>query len=695
MAPHSRPSPDAPRARRLTLIATIIGLVVSVLLNGIAPATASTPRDADVAPAAVADSIPLNRGMAPVVGFQAGNIISDAVFFDSSTMTAAQIDSFLRGKVTTCRAGYTCLKDFTQSTPNRPADAYCNGYAGAQNESAATILYKAAKSCGINPQVLIVMLEKEQGLVTHTWPSQWRYDMALGQGCPDTAPCDPAFAGFFYQIFGAARQMKIYTEGKYFTWYAPGKTWNVQYHPNLSCGTSPVYIANKATAALYYYTPYQPNAAALAAGFGTGDACSAYGNRNFHNFFTSWFGDLHTPTRETPFLAKSATAPEIYLVVDNIKMHVQSRTDLLSFSSRLGDPKIVSTAALAAHPVGDPATRLIRDGRDGAMYVIEPDGTRHWFSSAEQVTRYGFAMQKFVTLPPKFVDSYTKGEDVGNYFRGDTSPAYYKWEAATKRHIVNGMAWNYASKEAKGYVMLVDQGIVDKMAPGGALLGPRSLVKEANASEVFIAGFGPELLHISSWTSAYELGVTDLSIVPDGTLARNPRVSGSLLPFIACADTRYVIGGGGMTPISGSIGNTPSVSLPASVCDALPQTGVTLTAPFLIKNPAAPEIFQVSAQGFKHIKSESDLKAWLGTRTPGFYSSLSTSTISMMGTAPWLREKALVSFGSDEIYVMQDGLLRHVLSRDTLLQISAPNWPSVAQIASKYRSSYPVGADLP
>ena len=50
------------------------------------------------------------------------------------------------------------------------------------------------------------------------------------------------------------------------------------------------YIQNQATANLYYYTPYQPNAAALRAGYGEGDGCSAYGNRNFYQYFTDWFG---------------------------------------------------------------------------------------------------------------------------------------------------------------------------------------------------------------------------------------------------------------------------------------------------------------------------------------------------------------------------------------------------------------------
>lgn len=302
--PRSKSAPTI--GRFLACAAAVVGLVLGLFspVSAVAASTADTARLA--APSVTQSLSTAGEGVsqqirpATLVGFTPGNIMSDAVFFDKSTMTAASIQSFFNSRVSNCQSGYTCLKDYRQNTPNRAADRYCNGYTGGSNESAATIIYKVSQSCGINPQVLVVMLQKEQGLVTHTWPSDWRYDAALGQGCPDTAPCDPAFRGFFYQIYGAARQMQIYAEGIYFTWYAPGNTWNIRYHPNVSCGSSPVYIANIATAALYYYTPYQPNAAALAAGYGEGNSCSAYGNRNFYNYFTDWFGSTQSSTCAPP-----------------------------------------------------------------------------------------------------------------------------------------------------------------------------------------------------------------------------------------------------------------------------------------------------------------------------------------------------------------------------------------------------------
>ncbi|OIU86637.1 cell wall-binding repeat-containing protein [Microbacterium sp. AR7-10] len=278
--------------------ATTAIAVLGLILGTAVPATAT---GAIAASAVTAVGDPARTSLA---GFEPGNIISDAVFTDKTTMTEAQIQSFFNSKVATCRGGtdsygpIICLKDYKSDSVNRPADVYCKGYTGAKGESAARIIYRVAQSCGINPQVLIVMLQKEQGLITHTWPSKWRYDAALGQACPDTAPCDPKFVGFFHQIYGAARQMQIYMEGRYFQWYKAGKTWQIQWHPDRArCGTGPVYIANKATEALYYYTPYQPNAAAMRAGYGTGDSCSSYGNRNFYNYFTDWFGSTQQLAR--------------------------------------------------------------------------------------------------------------------------------------------------------------------------------------------------------------------------------------------------------------------------------------------------------------------------------------------------------------------------------------------------------------
>jgi uncharacterized protein with LGFP repeats len=282
--------------RRIAAFATTAALLVGGLSAvGSAASAAQVPSQA-VAPAAASASAIEGSIVktADLSRFQPGNIISDAAFFNRGTMTEGQIQSFLQSRVPSCQSGYVCLKDWYDTSRTTTADAMCGAYSGGIRERASAIIYKVAQACGINPQVLIVMLQKEQGLVTHTWPSDWRYTIAMGQGCPDTAACDTRYYGFFNQVYGAAWQLKRYANpsgtSAYFTWFAPGKTWNVRWHPNESCGSSPVYIQNQATANLYYYTPYQPNAAALRAGYGEGDGCSAYGNRNFYQYYTDWFG---------------------------------------------------------------------------------------------------------------------------------------------------------------------------------------------------------------------------------------------------------------------------------------------------------------------------------------------------------------------------------------------------------------------
>jgi uncharacterized protein with LGFP repeats len=232
--------------------------------------------------------------------FRAGEIISDSIFFYEDGMTEDEIQAFLVKKVPTCASGYTCLKSYKQDTRSIAADPMCKAYKGAADERASRIIYKVAQACGINPKAILVTLQKEQGLITSTAPGSYKYRSAMGYGCPDTAPCDAEYYGFFNQVYKGAWAFQRYTMPpgtgpgtsyySVYSRYAAGKTASVQYHPNVSCGSSSVKIKNKATGSLYFYTPYQPNAAALNAGYGLGNSCSAYGNRNFFNYFTDWFG---------------------------------------------------------------------------------------------------------------------------------------------------------------------------------------------------------------------------------------------------------------------------------------------------------------------------------------------------------------------------------------------------------------------
>lgn len=244
--------------------------------------------------------------------FQASRIIDDGIFFNSAGLDISTIQAFLNSKVPVCdtngtqpysgttRAEYgssrgypppfICLKDYRQDTPAKLAETGLCGAFAQGNKSAAQIIFEVAQNCSISPKVLIVLLEKEQSLVTDDWPWSIQYRSATGFGCPDTAPCDSEYYGFFNQVYNAARQFKRYARDESLFRYRTSRDNYIQYNPNTDCGGNNVFIQNQATAGLYNYTPYQPNTSALANLYGAGDGCGAYGNRNFWRMYIEWFG---------------------------------------------------------------------------------------------------------------------------------------------------------------------------------------------------------------------------------------------------------------------------------------------------------------------------------------------------------------------------------------------------------------------
>ena len=221
-------------------------------------------------------------------GFDPGRIVSDDAFYDSGAMGEREIQTFLDGL--DCRPvdDVPCLADYRETTTTQPAvgGEHCREYRGASREPASRIIAKVAVACGVSPRTLLVLLQKEQSLLTR--PGASGYERATGYACPDTADCDTRYFGFFNQLYHAAWQFRQYTEEPK-RQYRIG-TVPVQYHPDAACGATSVDVQNQATANLYNYTPYQPNPATIAAPE-AGDACSAFGNLNFWRLWHRWFGD--------------------------------------------------------------------------------------------------------------------------------------------------------------------------------------------------------------------------------------------------------------------------------------------------------------------------------------------------------------------------------------------------------------------
>jgi hypothetical protein len=271
--------------------------------------------------------------------WRAGRIIDDPIFTDKNAMSVGDIQNFLNQKVGTggydsvpgqcdtngarnaqpyassTRAQYaaskgrsttfTCLSNYyevpkTSPGPGVPANNYGGAPIPAGAKSAAQLIWDAAQANNISPKVLLTTIQKESAgpLTTDDWPWLSQFTYAMGAHCPDSGPggsanCDPNYAGFSIQISESASLFRWYLDNMNQPWWAYKRVGNnaIQYHPNAGCGAPNVNIETMATAALYTYTPYQPNATALSNLYGSQtDGCSSYGNRNFWRIFSDWFG---------------------------------------------------------------------------------------------------------------------------------------------------------------------------------------------------------------------------------------------------------------------------------------------------------------------------------------------------------------------------------------------------------------------
>ncbi len=258
-------------------------------------------------------------------------IIADSIFNNTNTLNIGQINSFLNQFPSSCISPNNGF-----SSPDPTGYSPGTSFTFGANVTAGQVIYDAAQAYGLNPQVLLTTLQKEQSLVTGSagcYPnspdpgsatpmtnacgngtrnctnacvhSGGCIPIAVGYGCPNY--CDVTDEGFSKQVVLAAWLFKFSQQRSL------GNTgWNVQANNfpqngdhwdnsddphtdysgpmtqgNLSRGNgSPVtfydgyttidgqsvHMDSGATAALYTYTPHFS------------------GNQSFITIFTNWFG---------------------------------------------------------------------------------------------------------------------------------------------------------------------------------------------------------------------------------------------------------------------------------------------------------------------------------------------------------------------------------------------------------------------
>lgn len=282
--------------------------------------------------------------------FNQGNLIDDQVFDNTGAMNTSQVNSFLNSLPNSCISQNNGF-----SAPDPTGYTLSGGFTYGGAVSAGQVITDAAQTYGLNPQVLLTTLQKEQSLVDGSAGcSASRYAKAVGYGCPDGGSSysysygsggtlltplyyindvpvnspggticvnSAAKVGFSEQIIHAAWMLKFAeqrSEGnikwnvQFNNFPQAGDVWNNSDDPQ-SCYSGPMTQGTFQQCpngpSVYYDGYYTIDGTSILIQDGATAALYWYtphfsGNQNFDTIFTNWFGS--TSSCDYP---KGETAP--------------------------------------------------------------------------------------------------------------------------------------------------------------------------------------------------------------------------------------------------------------------------------------------------------------------------------------------------------------------------------------------------
>ena len=432
--------------------------------------------------------------------YDGGRIIDNGIFLNSRSMALSEIQSFLsaQGGGLASRSfkldcyGANSLERQWYTAVNAPCD---------QTVSSASIIYYAAQIYGINPQVILATLQKEQSLVTSPNPTDWQINHAMGYGCPTSGSCSTS--NFFAQIDSGTWVLRYHYEranGNNTWWNNGGYTCgspSIYYNPGLVPGRNvtfidedgvayrTLYIANAATASLYCYTPHTFNNPPT---YGTIGRYYS-GSYNFVLSFERWFGSTQTSAA-----FKSSSSPSIYLSINGYKLVVSQMATLQDHGISPDSIQIVSQTiadSIPAPPVesGISSTlgHLVKttsdtDADGGSIYLISV-GKRYQIKSMDQFFEFGFSESNISYLPYEYVMKFDNGGLLNNFI---TTPqnAVFEVTANTKREIFEYNT--FTQRNPSGGSTRLSYYLADALPSGKPLSNRPIMIKYANSSLVYL-----------------------------------------------------------------------------------------------------------------------------------------------------------------------------------------------------------------
>jgi hypothetical protein len=627
--------------------------------------------------------------------FTANNLVDDQIFDNTTSMSAAQIDSFLNSFPKSC---ISTNNGFSSPDPNGYTAA--SGYSYGGNVSAGTVIYDSAQAYDINPQVLLATAEKEQSLVTGAAGcSTHAYQAAMGYGCPDGGNCpdSPAVTGFSQQIIHAAWLLKFseqraegniafdivkgnwnnsddpqscysgpMTQGTYQT--CPGSA-AVYYDGYTTIDGQSVHMDNGATAALYNYTPH------------------FHGNENFDTIFTSWFGSIVGTD-----LVRSLDNSTVYLISGTNKYPIADQNVLNDFGI-FGPISYVSDTYLGTFTTGPTLGHMIGDASTSSLYFVDA-GMKLPFSSCSSVADYDYSCSQVIYLSPFQLNQFTTGTYMTNFYRTTSGRSFYI--SGGKRYEIFDQQSATAQSLTPVYNVLLDRGI-SYLSYGAPIIRNqvKAIDRDTGTEYYYENGTFTSLTYpmaiLPAFSSLPQASLDDASISLD---AANNNFNGFVTN--ASGSQYYALTSAGKALLS-----TPTQWLPTSsfttMSDAfLAGVANDTSSPInnnLVKSSSGSTVYYVSNQTLRPIPSWQDLTnldispLTITTLSPNQISAIPTGT-SMLGPGNLVK-----SASSSTVYVVKDS--------QTLLPISSFVFPeelglntSVETISSATLAAYTVGSAL-
>lgn len=360
----------------------------------------------------------------PVLASDAFNpnlIISDYEILDYDAMSVADIQSFLEKKNSYLAQyrGFDAnneIKTAAEMIYNAAAKNYdCDGVELSYKPTSAEKDQKCRSFQTVSPKFIIVLLQKEQGLIENANPQQSRLDWAAGYGCPDGGGCNSRWKGFGRQVNSAALQFRDYMDHPESYKFKMNNTY-VFTNPYASTPKAATEVTpqNKATAALYNYTPHVYN-----------------GN---YNFWVIWNRYFRT-TYPNGSLLQVKGDPGIWLIQNGLRRPFKT---MAALTSRFNPKKVIQVEASVLNkfeigaPIKFPQYSIVKDP-DGQLWLLIDD-RRRGFTSLDAFRRMGYNPDEIMEANWEDINSYTEGSPI-------TDTSVYPTGALLQDSQTGGVYW--------------------------------------------------------------------------------------------------------------------------------------------------------------------------------------------------------------------------------------------------------------